>query len=123
MEPMAYENVVDGFVAAVPEFRPFLRDHIAANDEVLPHVLFGDLTRFVLDAYQQGHRDLVGRCLDFLEQALHSTDARLFELVAFSFVENVGPWDSTVGDFVSTWPPLLKKEAVRQAAEEGGKAL
>ncbi|WP_157530455.1 DUF7674 family protein [Microtetraspora niveoalba] len=110
---MTYEDVVDRFVREVPEFAPIWREHVADNGEVLQHVLFWHVTTFVLDAHERGDQELVERCLDFLERALHSTDIRVRELVGTSFVYNVGPWDPAVHGFIETWPPLLREQATR----------
>ncbi len=115
---MTYEDVVNHLVQEVPEFAPVLREHVADNGEVLPHVLFWHVTTFVLDTHERGDQKLVGRCLDFLERALQSTDVRVRELVGTSFVHSVGPWDPAVRDFIGTWPPLLRE----QAAHDGWQA-
>ncbi|RVX39735.1 hypothetical protein EDD27_2100 [Nonomuraea polychroma] len=91
-----------------------LHGHITDYHEVLPHVLFGDLTGFVLHAHQQGDEELVRRCLTFLALAMKSADARVCELVAVSFVENVGPWDPATADFIASWPDALRDEASDQ---------
>ncbi|MFB4278068.1 MULTISPECIES: DUF7674 family protein [unclassified Nonomuraea] len=115
MDPeLSSERVADLLVGQVPEFDPLLREHLDSNGEVLQHVLFGDLTRFVLEAHRQGREELVERCLAFLSVALHASDVRVGELVAVSFVENVGPWDPGVADFIASWPDALRAEAERQ---------
>ncbi|WP_214415229.1 DUF7674 family protein [Sphaerisporangium fuscum] len=111
---LSYERIADLLIAEVPEFAPVVQEHVACDDEVLQHVLFGDLTRFVLKAHQCGDDAVVGRCLAFLEQAMMASDLRLRELVAVSFVENVGPWDAEVADFIASWPPALRQEAAVQ---------
>ncbi|MEV0228694.1 hypothetical protein [Nonomuraea sp. NPDC050786] len=112
---LIYEHIADRLVSEIPEFRSVLREHVIDNHEVLPHVLFGDLTRFVLHAHQQGREQLVGRCLTFLAVAMKSADVRLRELVAVSFVENVGPWDPAMVDFIASWPEALRNEVIDQA--------
>jgi len=39
---------VQDLVFAIPELKPLLANHLADNDELLPHVFIGDLTRFVV---------------------------------------------------------------------------
>jgi hypothetical protein len=82
--------------------------------EVLPHVLFGDLTHFVLASRRDRHQDIVDRALSFLESGLVDGDDQVKELVAVSFVESVGPWDASMAEFIETWPPGLRAEAARQ---------
>ncbi|MFC4114469.1 hypothetical protein [Nonomuraea zeae] len=60
MDPaLSYERVADLLRAQVPEFGPALQEHLTDFGEVLQHVLFGDFTRFVLDAHRQGQEALV----------------------------------------------------------------
>lgn len=68
--------------------------------ELLPHVLMGDFTRFVFDAYRKSmsstedakewHQVVYGS-LELMEQAIGSADPMLQELIAVSFVENLTP--------------------------------
>ena len=116
---VTYDGIAQEVVAVVPEFAPVVDEHLRVFDgEILPHVLFGDFTRFVLAAYSDCNPELVGRCLDFLEGALDSPDPRVGNLVAVSFVENVGPWDARCAPFISTWPAGLRNEAERQRASK-----
>jgi hypothetical protein len=115
MDRIRSEEVHLVLVDAVPEFRDPLESHLQDNSgEVLPHVLFGDLTRFVLAARREDRQDVVVRALTFLETALAEGDREVKELVAVSFVENIGPWDPSMAEFVETWPSGLQAEAVRQ---------
>lgn len=41
-------------------------------------------------------------------------------LVAVSFVENVGPWDDGVKGFIASWPSALQEEAERQRTWQPG---
>jgi hypothetical protein len=107
--------VIDDLVSEVPEFEPTVREHVETYDSLLPHVLFGDFTRFVVAAWQDGNLELVGRCMDFLERALAGGDPGLHDLVAASFVENVGVWEPGMAPFVETWPPALRMVAERQS--------
>lgn len=111
---VTYEKVTDELAEAVPEFRSTIQEHIADNGEALQHVLFGDLTRFVEAAWEEGDEELVRRCLAFLESALTNGDEKTNNLVAVSFVENVGPWDKEKSGFIETWPTGLRAEARRQ---------
>jgi hypothetical protein len=111
---VSYERVVDLLRSEVPEFAPEIDEHLEDSGEALPHVLFGDFSRFVVAARVAGDAPLVDRCLAFLEEALNDGDAQVRNLVQVSFVENVGPWDGDAATFIETWPPNLRKEAERQ---------
>jgi hypothetical protein len=99
---------------AVPEFRAETDEHVADYGEVLLHVLFGALTRFVLEANEERDVGVVERTLEFLEQAWVDGDEEVRNLVAVSFVENVQPWDPSRRRFIESWPPGLRAEAERQ---------
>jgi hypothetical protein len=115
MSTLNYEDIVDALRKEIPEFDPSIEEHISDNfGEVLPHPLFGDLTRFIEEAWSEGNTEVVSRCLSWLEHALTTGDARVKNLVAVSFVENVGPWDPEKARFIKKWPPALREEAKRQ---------
>lgn len=111
---VVYAEVHEALRAAVPEFGPSIDEHIADYSEVLQHVLFGELTRFVLAAYERGDRELTRKCLRFLDFALREGDSRVENLVAVSFVENVLPWSASTSAFIQSWPEGLCSEAERQ---------
>ncbi len=112
---IAYDSVHLRLVEAVPEFAPALAEHFEDQEgELLQHVLFGNLTRFVMDAYRRGDHELVLRSLDFLDEALRTGDEMTQNLVGVSFVENVGPWDDAAQEFIASWPPAIREEARRQ---------
>src|SRR5664279_369177 len=94
-------------VKAVPEFAATLDEQVQTFDELLPHVLFGDLTRFVSEAQNAGEDELVKRCLRFLDDALTHGDPKVANLVHVSSIEIMQPWDSENAPFIANWPCLL----------------
>jgi hypothetical protein len=114
MAVLTFMEIPEALRAVVPEFGPTIDEHVAEYDEVLAHVLFGDLTRFVLAAHERGDTDLEQRSLSFLERALREGDEQVQNLVAVSFVENVGPREQAQRDFIAAWPDALRMEAERQ---------
>src|SRR5688572_27913597 len=89
------ENFFEAFVSFVPEFEPLLREHVSDNAQVLPHVLMGDVTRFV-ESYlctpaaaplSSAARGVLARVIAVLEVCMRSPDPRLQELVSVSFLE------------------------------------
>jgi hypothetical protein len=111
---LTYSEITTALRVELPEFAAEIDEHVVDNDEVLPHVLFGDLTRFVLDAHMRGDDDLVRRALAFLDHALREGDDMVQNLVGVSFVENVGPWDPDQAQFIASWPDALRVEAETQ---------
>jgi hypothetical protein len=114
MSESAGAEISERVVAAVPEFSLEAREHVASNGVVLPHVLFGDFTRFVVAAFDRHDEQLVSRCLQLMETMLDQGDATIRNLVQVSFVENVGPHLPAMAAFISAWPPLHRAEAERQ---------
>lgn len=108
------EQVVPMLTNRVPEFQAAVDEHLAYYEELLDHVLFGDLTRFVLAAHDRGDASLVARTLRFLDEALADGDEYVENLVAVSFVGIVGPWDHDRAAFIDSWPAGLRSEAHRQ---------
>ena len=89
-----YKDVVLFLIHEIPEFKPIYLEHIKDYGEVLLHVLFGDFTRFVVDAFHKSEIDSEGkkkflRSLDFIEELFDSDDEKLSELAQVSFVENL----------------------------------
>ncbi len=109
-----YKWIGQQLAASVPEFEPYLVEHTEYHGKVLAHVLFGDLTRFVLQQHSDGRAQVVDRCLRFLERSARYGDEGVVNLVAVSFVENVGPWDPAMHAFISTWPARLREIAAEQ---------
>lgn len=81
--------LVTTLVDAAPELKPLLSEHIQDNDELLPHVFFGDLTRFVQTEVERENFSPVKRILDVLEDAAKSTDPAIRDLLGASFLENL----------------------------------
>ncbi|HEY4310193.1 MAG TPA: hypothetical protein VGN12_12150 [Pirellulales bacterium] len=61
-----------------------LKERQADNGELLPHVFFGDLTRYILAGGQD--KAAVVQCL---ENAMSSGASEIDDLICVSFVENI----------------------------------
>ncbi len=78
------QDFCEELVRRFDDLAPMLQEHIEDNDEILPHVFMGDITRYVLsDGLQR--QELV-RCLD---DALRKGGEEIQNLIAVSFVENL----------------------------------
>ena len=114
-------SVAPALVGAVPEFNAALDEHLEDMDgELLPHLLFGDITRFVVAALEEGSVELVQRTLQFLEGAIRDGDQYVQELVAVSFIENIGVWEPEMAPLVLQLPPALRAEACAQGGPTDG---
>jgi hypothetical protein len=101
-------------VEAVPALRPLYQRHLDFHDgELLPHVWFGDLTRFVERAFsadggQDRHDALM--ILGYLEDAMASGDPDVAELVSVSFLENLDSRRAGYQHIRAAMGPRLRKE-------------
>jgi len=82
---------VERVVAAVPELQPVLQEHLDDNlGELLPHVLFGDVTRWAqAEAEADAGSEPLQRLLTQLEDGLANGGPDVQGLIVASFVENV----------------------------------
>ena len=89
-----------------PGLRELLDEHLEDNyDELLPHVFFGDVTRYAEECQTAASRGAVqkGRelrdILDYLETAYTSGSPEIQELISVSFLENL-PRPGEVGSAI-----------------------
>ena len=77
-------------IESVPALQQIYRAHLQENDELLPHVLFGEITRFVVTKARKAEHDpLIARLLNEFEKGLEEGPEEVRELVSVSFVENL----------------------------------
>jgi len=88
---LSYTTFFASVLQAAPAFRSMYEESVKDNDGELPHVLMGDLTRFVLREVEasQGVPNSILPVLWLLEAGINSPDPKVVELVAASFVENL----------------------------------
>lgn len=88
---------VRSLVERFPRLVGLLDEHIEDNfGEILPHLFFGDLTRYVVslflaarDGGDKSTRQELRAILDFLEQSYASADDEVQELISVSFLEHL----------------------------------
>lgn len=97
-QKLTYESFVDPMLVSVPELRPVVDEHLKDCEEILPHILMGDITRFVIDLHRRSkcepkttdeYEDTILRTVRFLVDLFTSSDTRLQNLVSVSFLENL----------------------------------
>ncbi|HMS22821.1 MAG TPA: hypothetical protein PKA38_03605 [Candidatus Levybacteria bacterium] len=91
---LSYNSIGATLIEEIPEFTPIYKDHLSDYDEILPQVLFGDFTRFIIETFNKSKNDeerdeLLSRCLNFIESLFESRDPKLEELAQVSFLENL----------------------------------
>ena len=113
---------IQKLVAAVPRLKPLYDEHLADYDELLPHVLLGDIARYVTQGFggkeggepYENCRGVAVEVLRILEEAVEIGDPELLELVAVSFLENIN-WSKDGGPQIrSAMGPRLHKEVSRR---------
>jgi hypothetical protein len=103
---------IEDLLRTVPELRRVYAGHLADNDEVLPHVFMGDVTRFaVAEAGADRNADVLARMLGQFEKILASGDDEARELVVASFVENLCGEAATVRKLKALMGPHLRARA------------
>jgi hypothetical protein len=93
--PRTSPEFVTWLVSRHPDIAPFLEEHHTGYSELLPHVLFGDVTRYAADLARRAAEDpeaeaeLLGLLGD-LDRAIlpEGEDDPVDNLVWVSFVEN-----------------------------------
>jgi hypothetical protein len=104
---------VNKLLDQVPELRYVYDEHIHDNNELLPHVFLGDVTRYVVHRVRLGETGPakpVERILSVLEQYMGSGDEQVKELVSVSFVENLLKHDKVLASLKGLIGPNLQKE-------------
>lgn len=86
--PRTAPEFVRWLVTRHPGLAPLLDESLRDNDELLPHVLFGDVTRYASGLARLGELDDLNRLLSDLDGALDDSDDEVDNLISVSFVEN-----------------------------------
>jgi len=84
------DDLLDELANTEPALARFRDEHIAIYGELLPHVLFGDVTRWVVAQAPAAH------VLQVLERHLATGDADVNNLIGASFLENLEREDTVV---------------------------
>lgn len=86
MQEITYEEVIRRLQETVPEFRP---DDEDVSDHLV-HLVWGDLTRYVMSLVEAEARDeVLRRIFGFVEEAARSHDIRVLDAVKDSFLEGL----------------------------------
>src|SRR5262245_25552471 len=81
------DQLLDALVQVSPDIRALRAEHLRDNDELLPHILFGDLTRWLVEHVPQP------TVLALIDQAFEDGDAGTKDLIYASFLENIESGD------------------------------
>jgi hypothetical protein len=80
---------VERFVDAMPELRDEWEEHCRFYDGPLPHVFFGDVTRYAVRTLPTAAPDVRARLGAALEELAASADGDVVNVVAVSFFEHL----------------------------------
>ena len=111
--PASTKNCVSQLLDRVPELGSLYDEHIQDNNELLPHVFFGDVTRYVVQEMrcrESQPSQPVQRILSFLEQCMVSGDEQVNELISVSFLENLLGEDDVLANLKKLMGPNLARE-------------
>ena len=87
--PRTASAFVDWLVARHPDLAPILDEHLKdMDDELLPHVFFGDVTRYAAELARRHDTGKLDPLLHDLNGVLDDSDDYVDNLVWVSFVEN-----------------------------------
>ena len=112
MTNLTYDNFGTQLRREVPGFANVYDEHVADNDEVLPHALLGDLVRFLSKEVElHGAKSIaLTPAMSLLEAGMGGPDPLLQELVAVSFVENLDPADESFSTIRMLFGPALEQQ-------------
>jgi hypothetical protein len=102
---------VEKLIQHVPELKTIYDQHVFENGTLLPHVLFGDIARFVIaKAHERKSSSSLDRLLEHLENGLRNGSKEVKELIKASLVENLIGEDSTIKALQPMMGAFLRKE-------------
>jgi hypothetical protein len=116
-------DLVDTLVRTFPGVKEVYDGHLRENlGELLPHVFFGDLTRFVIEEHRRerpgrSSRMLVDSLLEFLEAGLAGPDPDVQEVIVVSFLENLWQAEGEYGSLVERLGPEMRAALERLERE------
>jgi transcriptional regulator of NAD metabolism len=104
------EAFIRELALTAPELQRILDTHISDYNVVLPHVLFGDISRFVIsEARRIETRSTIIPLLNKIEKGLTEGSEGIRELIQVSFVENLIGETKAIQSMENFMGPNLKK--------------
>lgn len=96
---MDYNNVVQKMLKAIPEVTPMYEKELDWWDEILPHIVFGDVVNpYIIRLLREGNAEqIVQKVFNFLEQMAICSDERVQEILAVTVLEQLGDDPTILG--------------------------
>ena len=88
-----YDNLVQQMLEAVPEIRPYYEKELEWwNDEILPHVVFGDVINpYVISLLKNcENMDVLQKTFQFFEMMANCLDERVANVLGVTVLERIG---------------------------------
>jgi hypothetical protein len=105
-----YESFIKELARTAPDLQRILDTHIRDNNVVLPHVLMGDIARFVIaEARYITTRPTIIQLLHVIEKGLTAGTEEVKELIEASFVENLIGESAAIRSMKNFMGPNLKR--------------
>jgi hypothetical protein len=101
----------------VPSVRRAYDAHILMNDALLPHVLMGDVVRFLVNELRLGRHGPnsdASRTLSILEMCAACGDLHTVNVIDVSFIENIAKYDDIVHILQHHLGPLLNLKLTKE---------
>lgn len=92
---MEVDTFVQRLLARLPILDDVLQAHLTENEYLLPHVFFGDVSRFTLEQHDRltggdaAARSILATLFEVMEQGAAEGSEDVKELVSVSFLENL----------------------------------
>src|SRR5688572_539647 len=102
----------------VPSLTKHFGEHTAMYDDMLPHVLMADVTRFALELADRSREwdndnSSLSRLLEVLDTGMQSNSGLVRELIATSFLENLADGEPGYRALADLLGPALAHEMAR----------
>lgn len=85
-------NIVDKMLEAIPEVMPLYKEELSWWDEILPHIVFGDvLNRYVINLLIVNKEiSIIKRIFNFYEEMALSSDLYIRQILTTTVLERLG---------------------------------
>jgi hypothetical protein len=88
---MNEKNFINVFVTEFPEFQSYLEEHLEYNQELLPHIFFGDFNEHLIELLQEEKDDTnLSSIFAFFERMATNGDIYVQEVLSVTILERIG---------------------------------
>ena len=112
MADLDFDHFVEKLRTDVRGFGRIYDQHVSYYQQVLPHVLLGDLARYLKSVAKSNgpERVALDEAMGLLECGMSSADTKLQELVAVSFLARLDPEDEDFEPIRARFGERLKEQ-------------